>query len=145
MKKATSTPPPAVEAAAEPLLINSLTFTPLVAERAGREAACMFSSTVKRKQPMVRFNIAMCAAHPGLLKLDRVQLFQAKGNSPALAVIPSVDGAKVTFNKGAARISSGALASLARTYRRVNYRVERIETPRPGWLLTPTASERHPA
>lgn len=98
--------------------------------------------------PTLSFSAAQVAALPSLSTAPRVEVFVADGQKPMLAIFPCGAGEGTAFlNDGKSNLSprrkiQGRTLERLAPYARVEFRVEEIDSPRSGWLLTPTASER---
>jgi hypothetical protein len=149
----TSTTPPAAaptQTGAEALIIGSLKFTEVAAQNQPRGVPTItFRGNAENKnKSTLSFNGAAIAATPELAKVARVRVFAAEGK-PSLAIFPCAADEGTSFLVESAKsplprkkIQGRVLASLA-AYSRVTYRIEAIESPRKGWLLVATGSERH--
>lgn len=131
------------------LIIGNIRFTAAAPARGVRgKSTAQFTN---KRVATLSFSAAKVAEFPTMATTARVELFVAeagRNQTPALALFPCADGVGTAFlndgkTKGGVRrkIQGKALAHLA-AYQRVEFRVEALSSPRAGWLLTPTASER---
>jgi hypothetical protein len=103
---------------------------------------CVLSTNAKQRGEL-RFNAVLLDQFPELRTTERVTVFLASGEKPAVVLVPAAEGASVRGERsGAMKVTGIALRALALKYRRILYKVEAIETPRKGWLLSPMESER---
>jgi hypothetical protein len=125
----------------ESLLIGAVKFVKQVPPKTRGGPRCVLSTNA-RGYAELRFNVPQLEALPALAATERCAVFLA-ADKPALALFPATDGVKLRPEKGGARKASGlAFRALGAKYRRITYKVEAIDSPRKGWLLTAVESER---
>jgi hypothetical protein len=128
----------------ESLLIGSVKFVKQTAPKYRGGPRCVLSTNGKGRAEL-RFNLPLLELHPGLQACERVAVFLAS-DKPALAIFPSSEGTKVRSEpNGARKVAGMPFRALAAKFQRVLYRVEALESPRKGWLLTAIESERRGA
>jgi hypothetical protein len=133
---------PATKATEETILIGSVKFTKQAPPDIRGSARCVLSTNAKGRAEL-RFNALQLTTMPGFTTAEHIALFLAGATTPNLALFPASEGMKVKQDtSGAYKLSGSPLRALAVKYRRITYRVEPIESPRKGWLLTAVESER---
>lgn len=104
--------------------------------------------TQPKSGAILSFNAAQLDAAPGLAAADRVEVFFADSTKPMIALFPCAEGEGAALLRDGSdnkrRKLKGAVLTRLAPYARVDFRVEPIEQPRKGWLLTATSSERKP-
>ena len=151
----TTTPPPAAPAnsGAEALIIGSLKFTEVATQNQPRGVPMISyrGNSANRNKGAISFNAAAIALMPELAALQRVRVFVAEGKlSLALFAVPASEpdsGTSFMVERAKSptprkKIQGRVLHHLS-GYARIVFRIEAIESPRKGWLLTATESERH--
>lgn len=132
---------------ADALMIGSLTFTEAIAPVVRGDPRATYRPAGKNGGA-IAFNASMLEAHPELGAVNRVRVFVADGAKPSVALFPcgADEGASFMRDGGKSaklrkKLQGRVLANLT-AYSRIDYKVEPIASPRKGWLLTPTTSER---
>jgi hypothetical protein len=131
---------------AEALIIGSLTFSESVAPAVRGDPAVTYRPAGKNGGAL-SFNAAIMDAFPELAACSRVRVFVAEGK-PAVALFPCGEAEGTTFMRDGSKSArvrkkiQGRVLSKLTAYSRIEYKVEAIQSPRKGWLLTPTTSER---
>jgi hypothetical protein len=146
----TKTSPAAAQETAKPvaeqLMVGTTKFTALAApEVRGTPIARFTCASGKPSKGALRFNAPLCLERPELLQIQRAKIFLAE-DRPAILVVPATDGAR--FHKGKSgdiKACGSVFAVLGKLYQRIDYRLEKVSSPRAGWLLHPRTSERHEA